>query len=185
MKIKANFFIICVTLALFQFRYSIACGSIAPTTIKVDDIGNIFTVWHESESDQCSIKARVKYANSSWSDVIHISDDQSICGNPTITTDESGNAVALWLSVCEIANKEVLYAACLPYNEEWQKPVKISDGKAHILPSTYQVKITNNQDVIITWNSTEKNPTGNAKTIINVSESKFGEWKTGVPINRY
>ena len=182
---KINFLLLSMITTCYIPIFSLSAdGFCNSCSKKIDHMGNIFIVWHENNNEHSVIKARTKYVNSEWTQAVQISDNNRDYYYPVITTDDVGNAFALWTGVSSEIVGNALFGAVLPYQEEWKTPKMISDGKASVVLQSYDAEITNGNDVTVIWNESEIDEDSNIKNVLNVSENKFGKnWKSSIKIN--
>lgn len=102
------------------------------------------------------IVSNVRQSNGLWGPVRNVSEDSSTIDgqNPSVALNESGTAVAAWMS--ESADSTISYVkvSILPFGGSWSTPLIISDPEAIVFLSTDtkpDVAINESGDIAVIW----------------------------------
>jgi hypothetical protein len=123
-------------------------GLLGVPKVAVDPAGNAVAVWLRSNGTNQIVEASVRPAGGAWSMPQGLSAGGQDSGQPQLTVDRAGNAIAVWPRFDDTGHA-VVQAAIRPPGGAWSAPKDVSSaGKDSYLPS---VAVDGNGNATLVW----------------------------------
>jgi hypothetical protein len=120
----------------------------------LDDIGNVFVVWHSIESaGKCTIQGVVGTSDNVWTHPIAISEVCSCSHYLQLGVDHCGNAIAIWQNDYEDVS-EVQTSSFHKKKYAWSDPVVLAKGELNPAISSIdqlQLIVLSKQKILAVW----------------------------------
>lgn len=167
----AAFFLISIQTYLFSTSFEVR------TSMNLS--GETIAVWNYYDGFAYDIQAAFLSPNSTWSPPSSLSYSSLIKNHPIAAINDLNHAIVLWTAIDPLTNSNVLYMKS--YNGTlWDSSITQLSNSSENVFMDYEVKISDNDWVVITWSSYILDFSDNT---VNSISGNFGSLNSATPIS--